>query len=73
VSEGMNKSDLVKALRKDLDLPLRKTEEIVDTVFDHMSRTLINGGRIEIRGFGAFAVKDYPGSELSGSRIHCSR
>ena len=57
----MNKSDLVKALQKDLDLPIRKTEEIVDTMFEHMSRTLVNGDRIEIRGFGSFEVRDYPG------------
>jgi integration host factor subunit beta len=57
----MNKSDLVKALQKDLDLPIRKAEEIVDTMFQYMSRTLLNGDRIEIRGFGSFVVKDYPG------------
>lgn len=57
----MNKSDLVIALHTDLDLPIRKTEEIVDTMFDHMSRTLVNGDRIEIRGFGSFEVRDYPG------------
>jgi integration host factor subunit beta len=57
----MNKSELVVALQKDLDLPLRKTEEIVDTMFDQMSRTLANGDRIEIRGFGSFEVRDYPG------------
>jgi integration host factor subunit beta len=57
----MNKSDLVTALQKELDIPIRKTEEIVDTMFQHMSRTLVNGNRIEIRGFGSFVVKDYPG------------
>jgi integration host factor subunit beta len=57
----MNKSDLVTALHKELDIPVRKTEEIVDTMFDHMSRTLVNGDRIEIRGFGSFEVREYPG------------
>ena len=57
----MNKSDLVEALHKELDLPIRKTEEIVDTMFEAMSRTLANGDRIEIRGFGSFEVRDYPG------------
>ncbi len=57
----MNKSDLVKALQKELDFPVGKTEEIVDTVFEHLSRTLVNGDRIEIRGFGSFEVRDYPG------------
>lgn len=57
----MNKSDLAKALHKELDLPFRKTEEVVDTMFGLMSRTLVNGDRIEIRGFGSFEVRDYPG------------
>lgn len=57
----MNKSDLAKALHKELDLPFRKTEEVVDTMFGLISRTLVNGDRIEIRGFGSFEVRDYPG------------
>lgn len=57
----MNKSDLIKALHGKLDLPIRKVEEIVETFFQEMSRTLINGDRIEIRGFGSFEVRDYSG------------
>jgi integration host factor subunit beta len=48
-------------LAKAFDLPLRKSEEIVDTVFNTMSRKLAGGDRIEIRGFGAFVVKEYRG------------
>jgi len=57
----MNKSDLIKELVKHLDLPVRKSEEIVDTVFNAMAKNLVSGGRIEIRGFGSFVVKDYDG------------
>jgi integration host factor subunit beta len=57
----MNKSDLAKFLSKDYELPLRKTEEIVDVVFDTMSKALAQGERIEIRGFGSFKVKEYKG------------
>jgi len=57
----MNKSDLMKALSKDLNLPIRKAEEIVDKVFETMSNTLIDGERIEIRGFGSFSVRRYAG------------
>lgn len=57
----MNKSDLVKALAKEMDLPMRKSEEIVDMVFRTMTTALIDGHRIEIRGFGSFVVKDYEG------------
>ncbi len=54
----MNKSDLIVALAKEADLPLRKSEEIVNLVFETMSNALIQGNRIEIRGFGSFMVKD---------------
>ena len=57
----MNKSTLIDALAKETDLPVRKSEEIVNAVFDKMSETLISGDRIEIRGFGSFLVKQYPG------------
>ena len=57
----MNKSDLIVALAKEADLPLRKSEEIVNLVFDTMSTALIDGDRIEIRGFGSFMVKEYKG------------
>jgi len=57
----MNKSDLTQSLAKALDIPLRKSEEIVDTVFSAMSKTLSSGERIEIRGFGSFTVRQYDG------------
>ena len=57
----MNKSELTKALTKEHDIPLRKAEEIVDKVFDTMAKALIAGDRIEIRGFGAFSVREYDG------------
>jgi len=55
----MNKSDLGVAFAKEADLPLRKSEEILNLVFETMSRSLIKGDRIEIRGFGSFMVKKY--------------
>jgi integration host factor subunit beta len=57
----MNKSDLVKSLAKEMDLPMRKAEEIVDMVFKTMTGALVAGSRIEIRGFGSFVVKKYEG------------
>ncbi len=54
----MNKSDLVVSLAKESDLPLRKSEEIVNLVFETMAGALNKGGRIEIRGFGSFEIRD---------------
>ena len=55
----MNKSELVEALAGERDLTYKKSEEIVNIIFDSMAETLAQGGRIEIRGFGSFVVKDY--------------
>jgi len=55
----MNKSELVEALASEKNLTYKKAEEIVNIIFDSMSETLTHGGRIEIRGFGSFIVKDY--------------
>lgn len=69
----MNKSDLIVALAEQADIGQRKSEEIVNTVFDVMSEALVRGDRIEIRGFGSFTVKEYEGyvgrNPKSGERI----
>jgi integration host factor subunit beta len=55
----MNKSELVESLANKKNLTYKKSEEIINLIFDSMSETLVTGGRIEIRGFGSFVVKDY--------------
>ena len=57
----MNKSDLIESLSKEMNLPLRKAQEVADMVFDTMSSALIAGDRIEVRGFGSFTVRRYEG------------
>ena len=54
----MTKSELVIRLSKTYPhLYQRDLDAMVDTIFDTMSQTLIDGGRIELRGFGAFSVR----------------
>jgi integration host factor subunit beta len=69
----MNKSDLIVALAKEANLTQRKSEEIVNLVFETMSKALVSGDRIEIRGFGSFMVKRYKGytgrNPKTGSKI----
>jgi integration host factor subunit beta len=57
----MNKSQLIESLAKEESLPLRKAEEVVNTVFGEMEAALIRGERVEIRGLGSFKVKKYDG------------
>jgi integration host factor subunit beta len=69
----MNKSDLVAALAQEADLPQRKSEDIVNLIFETMGKALLGGHRIEIRGFGSFTVKEYEGytgrNPKTGDRI----
>ena len=55
----MNKSQLIEALAKEENLPIKKAEEVVNTVFGDMEKALIKGERVEIRGRGSFKVKRY--------------
>ena len=57
----MNKSDLMNRLAEEKGFPLSTTREIVDIFFDDMTQALINGERVEIRGFGSFKMKTYKG------------
>lgn len=55
----MNKSYLVELLAKTENLKLKTAEDIVNTVFKEMEKSLIRGRRIEIRGLGSFKIKQY--------------
>jgi len=55
----MNKSDLIETLAKKNNLTNQQAMDIVDLMFDGFTDELKNGGRIEIRGFGSFCVREY--------------
>jgi len=57
----MSKSDLVASIVEKLNISGKKAEAVVDTIFENMAETIVNGGRVEIRGFGTFALKEYDG------------
>jgi integration host factor beta subunit len=60
----MTKRDLIdEIVRRYPRYSRRDTEVIVNSVFDSMASTLRSGGRIEIRGFGSFIVKQRQGRE----------
>ena len=55
----MIRSELVQALAKDNpDLRPEEVEQVVDIFFDEISRRLAEGGRVELRGFGAFSTRE---------------
>ena len=55
----MNKSELVKALADQANISLDEATLVVNTFVDSMKESLLDGGRVEIRGFGSFKVKEY--------------
>jgi len=55
----MNKSELIEAFAAQRDISHKRAEEVVNMIFNSMSEAMINGDRIEIRGFGSFVVKEY--------------
>jgi len=59
----MVKSELVEKLAERADITLAKAEEMVDLFFDSITDTLCKGDRVEIRGFGAFTVREYKAYE----------
>jgi integration host factor subunit beta len=57
----MTKSELIEVLAKrQSQLAYKDVELAVKTILEHMSSTLANGERIEIRGFGSFSLHYRP-------------
>lgn len=55
----MNKLELIQALKDAADLSKSEAAAVVDIFFNEMADELANGGRVEIRGFCSFFVKEY--------------
>ncbi|MEZ5790033.1 MAG: integration host factor subunit beta [Nitratireductor sp.] len=57
----MIKSELVQAIaERNPHLYQRDVENIVNAILDEITGALANGDRVELRGFGAFSVKNRP-------------
>ena len=54
----MIRSELVSAIaRENPGLRVEEVEKIVSTFFDEIGQKLASGGRVELRGFGAFSTR----------------
>lgn len=54
----MIRSELLQALAKaNPELRTDDVERIVDVFFDEIAQRLAEGGRVELRGFGAFSTR----------------
>ncbi len=55
----MTKSELIARLTEaNPHLYQRDVERIVNTVFEEITAALVDGDRVELRGFGAFSIKE---------------
>ena len=57
----MIKSELIDRLAaENPHLTQKDVERIVNVILDEMTDALADGGRVELRGFGAFSVRSRP-------------
>jgi len=57
----MFKSELIaKLASENPHLTLRDVERVVGIILERMTQALEKGGRVELRGFGAFSVRSRP-------------
>jgi len=57
----LNKSDIIEEIAIIFEIPKSRAEKIVNALFTEMVENLKAGKRIEFRGFGSFAAKEYEG------------
>ena len=71
----MIKSELVQIIaNRNPHLFQRDVENIVNAIFDEITEALSKGNRVELRGFGAFSVKNRPAragrNPRTGDTVH---
>jgi integration host factor subunit beta len=59
----MTKTDLISVIEKQGNLTNKQAEKVVNICFDTLISALFDDQRIEIRGFGSFANRNYKAYE----------
>lgn len=73
----MTKSELIQRIaERNPHLYHRDVDRIVSTIFDEIAEALSRGDRVELRGFGAFSVKQRDSrvgrNPRTGEAVHVS-
>lgn len=55
----MNKSELIRVFAEESNISPDKSAMVVAIFFNSMKNALLDGDRVEIRGFGSFKIKSY--------------
>ena len=53
----MTKADLIEEVSRVVEMTRKDSEVIVEAIFDSVVKSLRNGQKIEIRGFGSFRTR----------------
>lgn len=54
----MTKADLIEEVSRVVEMTRKESEVIVEAIFDSVVRSLRDGDKIEIRGFGSFRTRE---------------
>ena len=57
----MNRSELIRVFAERFKLDDNEATVFVAAFFDRIRQSLLEGDRVEIRGFGSFAIRNYEG------------
>ncbi len=57
----MTKSELIEVIAQRTNTTKTRAEHAVNCIFEAMGEALRRGEGIEIRGFGSFTIREYPG------------
>jgi integration host factor subunit beta len=55
----MNKTDIIEKVAEDVRVNQKVAKIAVETIIESISKAIVNGERVEIRGFGNFTVRKY--------------
>jgi nucleoid DNA-binding protein len=59
----VKRSELIEEMAREWDRPERETRMLVDEFFESIARVLERDGRLELRGFGVFELKEREATE----------
>jgi len=57
-SQTITRADLAEAVYEEVGLSRNESADLVDTVFEEISRELVLGGLVKISSFGSFSVRE---------------
>lgn len=57
MNEVLNKKGLIDVVANKLDITKKDATVAVETVFEAITESLVNGNKVDISGFGKFEVK----------------